>query len=68
MKGSKVNVYWRLVSECKLNMDNIAMPSELRVAKYAEARIKEIQALTQVLGRFISVHVICFIRNFIKND
>ena len=32
-------------------MDNIDIPSELRVAKYAEARLKEIQALTQVLGK-----------------
>ena len=38
-------------------MENIDIPSELRVAKYAEARLKEIQALTQVLGRH---HVIWY--------
>ena len=27
------------------------IPSELRVARYAEARLKEIEALTQVLGK-----------------
>ena len=27
------------------------LPSQLKVAKYADARLKEIQALTQVLGK-----------------
>ena len=32
-------------------MSEINIPSELRVARYAEARLKEIEALTQVLGK-----------------
>ena len=31
-------------------MENNDLPSQLKVSKYAEARIKEIKALTQALG------------------
>ena len=34
-------------------MDQTDIPSELRVAKYAGARLKEIQALSQVLSKYI---------------
>ena len=33
-------------------MENNDLPSQLKVSKYAEARIKEIKALTQALGEF----------------
>ena len=36
-------------------MADVELPSELRVGKYAEARLKEIQALEQVLGKQLFV-------------
>ena len=38
-------------------MDQTDIPSELRVAKYAGARLKEIQALSQVLSKYIHTHI-----------
>ena len=32
-------------------MENSDLPSQLKVSSYAEARLKEIKALTQVLGK-----------------
>ena len=44
------SVLHTLIDKTRAKMENKDLPSQLKVSKYAEARIKEIKALTQVLG------------------